>query len=184
MIPRLSVSEATEEEAKRFFASRREKPLQFGGLNIELKGHIHVVCREVESEEIVWEVDQPNIITDLGRRQWMRNGFLNATVATSPSSETPSINRYSLTDNGASSSSQSSGAIAPTNNSATNTKTFSNTFATPSATRTIGTIALGIFTAQYGLSQLLCYSVISPAKTQTTSQTLELTYRITMTVVV
>lgn len=184
MIPGISIAEANPDEV-RAFLSQVKKPqvAKIFGVSFQIEGHIHVVCRELDGEP-VWEVDQPNLITDMGRRFWMLRAFLNGNVATSPSSETPSLSRYSLPDNGSSSSSQSSGAITPSNNSPTNTKTYSTTFGTPSSNRTIGTIALGNYFSQFGLGQIVCYSVISPAKVQTTSQTLELTYRLTMTPVV
>jgi hypothetical protein len=181
-IPRVSVEELSPSMMEELLARSSMKPVsKVFGLGFQLEGHINAVCKDMGSEEVVWQIDQPNIITDLGRRFWMNIAFGHQFIATSPSSDTPNLSRYTLCDNGSANSSQSTSQIAPTNNPSTLTKTFSTSFSAPTANRTIGTIGLGQYTNLHGLGLIVCYSLISPPKTQTTTQTLEITYRLTMT---
>lgn len=152
-----------------------------GGL--ELKGSFEVTCREQTGEK-VWSVQQDNLLTDFGRRVWMDGMFSSMKIGFTQSTETPNPTRYLLAGDASNSLVFSSGSLTPTNDSVTNTKTFSTTFTTPPVTRTLGTIALCWINTNtdtiLGLYGIAAYSLLTPAKTQTTTQTLEVVYRISM----
>lgn len=152
------------------------------------KGWVDAVCRE-EDGSVAWEVHQPNLVTDLMRRHFV-HGDLNGSVAiiTSPGIDPPTVGRTCLFDDGATTSAQYSGAIAAVKNTITNTRSWTTTFTAPAANRTVGIVGLqsvasGIYRwyTSYGLSALYAYTVLSPVRVQTTTSTLEVTYRITMT---
>lgn len=153
-----------------------------------LKGFVDAVCREADGS-VAWEVHQANLLTDFGRRRFMLVGFPGTSLNkanylfTSPGTESPLLGRTLLPDDGNASSSQvTSVQIAPAYDTATLTNTWNNTFAAPAANRTIGLIGLTRLTHQsYGVGQILAYTLLSPAKVQTTTQTLEVQYRITLT---
>lgn len=173
------ISPAEMESFLSRFRGQKDTPT-IEGMGFRFEGFIDAVCREESSQEVAWELHQRNLFTDYGRREWMNASIASFQVGTSPSAETPLLARYSLSDNGQTSSSQST-SVSPTNNSSTNTKTFSTSFGTPSGNRQIGTIGLGIYNNLFGFDQVVAYSLITPIKTQTTTQTLEIVYRITIT---
>lgn len=149
---------------------------------MEIVGEFFLAAKDAKSGETEWEYSGKNLITDSGRRAWMEARFANLNVMFAPSVEAPVAGRSSvITD--ATQAFESSG-FAPTNASATNTKTFSTTFGTPATTRTLGTIALGRIGGSYranrGLFQVMAYALLSPPKTQTTTQTLEVVYKVSM----
>lgn len=151
-----------------------------------LKGYVDAVCREADGA-VAWEVHQSNLITDFNRRRFMlypmNGGTRSLQVFTSPSTETPLVGRTVLADDGSVNSAQSGTPPDPTYDSATLTKTWSITFSAPAANRSIGTIGLcaGARSANFGIYTIAAYTLISPAKVQTTSQTLEILYRVTLT---
>lgn len=162
-----------------------------GGFDFALHGYVDIYFRDAKSGEVEDEVHQANLITDLGRRLF-NTGIGGAAfsssigIGTSPSVEPALIGRYNLNDTGAASSSQISTAIAPTFDGATLTRSWLFAFGVPPATRRIGTVGLSnrlgaAWSNQRGLSGLAAYTVISPAKTQAVTQTLEVNYRITLT---
>ena len=145
-------------------------------------GFVDAVCREADGS-VAWEVHQKNIVTDVGRRRFANLVWSAAFVVTSPSTEAADPQRSALLDDGNASSSQASVIVAGTYDAITLTKSWSNVFATPAATRQVGTIGLAARTrsAAAGLLQLLAYTVLAPVKTQSPTQTLEIVYRISLT---
>lgn len=150
----------------------------------EIRGDFSVIARDSRSQEIEWKVDQPNLLTDFGRRAWVDYKLTSLRIGFCPSTESPNPGRYSIsTDPSANASFVSanlSSTVAPT----TYTKTMSVTFGTPSANRTLGMIALigtnhNTDTA-LGLQGVCAFSLLVPTKTQTTTQTLEVIYKISM----
>lgn len=178
------VQPCSPDEAARIIAALGDDPRAWKPKM--LTGFVDAWCRNADGS-IAWEIHQPNLITDTGRRRFFVAGFGANTqglfLCTSPSSETPAVSRQTLADDGAATSSQAS-ALQATHayDSLTLTKSFSATFGAPAANRTIGTIALGNGRlANFGLTLVCAYTLITPVKTQTTSQTLEVLYRITLT---
>lgn len=178
--------EASAEMIRRFgLGPTRMKPRRTlilpGGL--ELKGSFEMVARDARTGEIAWQHAGENLITDWGRRVWMDVRFNQGKIAFTDSSEVPLAARSAI----ACDPTQPvvSGTLAPTNDPATHTKTYSTTFATPSVNRTLGTIGLttnaGTVNVLGGLSGLAAYALLTPPKVQTTVQTLEVTYKLSMT---
>jgi hypothetical protein len=151
-------------------------------MGVSIKGFIDGVCREADGSP-AWEVHQPNLITDFGRRIWCDQLIGSAAgVFICGVGETPLATRMTLIDNGGTSTSYST-TVSATNDSNTNTKSWSYTFGTPGTNRTVAAIGLFIPTQNgvYGATNIVAYSLLSPPKTQSTTQTLELSYRLTMT---
>lgn len=149
---------------------------------MEIVGEFFLTAKDVKSGETEWEYSGKNLITDSGRRAWMETRFGNLNVMFAPSTEVPVAGRSSIVTD-ATQAFESNGFV-PSNAPATNTKTFSTTFGTPATTRTLGTIALGrvggSYRANRGLFQMMAYALLSPPKTQTTTQTLEVVYKVSM----
>jgi hypothetical protein len=145
-----------------------------------LHGFVDLTCRE-EDGSIAWEIHQPNVITDYGRRLFFMNGLGDATgyLFTSPSTETPIIGRYALPDTG--NVAQVSGVITHSYDANTLTKTIYYNFPAPASAKQIGTVGVGYVATGVGPYAIVAYTRISPVKTQGTTQTLELQYRITLT---
>jgi hypothetical protein len=160
--------------------ARRTAVVQ-GGL--EMKGSFELVARDVESGDVAWTHKDENLITDFGRRAWMDGRFATLQLGFAASTELPSAGRCSLS--GDVTQIFTTGNLNPSNNSVTNTKTLSTTFTTPASNRTLGTIWLqrlneNINAAGY-VHGLIAYALLTPPKTQTTTQTLEVVYKISMT---
>lgn len=159
--------------------SERRTLLMEGGL--VMKGSFELTARDAKSGEIEWEHKDNNLITDFGRRLWMDNRFTGFQVGFAASTETPSAARCSLP--GDSTQIFVSGNLTPSNNNVTNTKTISTTFGTPPNNRTLGTIWIhpnnnGIQTGY--VPGMMAYALLTPPKTQTTTQTLEVVYKISI----
>ena len=147
-----------------------------------LKGYADVVCREADGS-IAWEVHQPNIITDAGRRRFAELSWGSSYIITSPSVEPGDVARSALFDTGDPSAFQTSGVIAGTYDAFTLTRTWGTSFNTPPAqTRRIGTVGLSSApNGGSGAHRLYAYTVLAPVKTQSPTQTLEVQYRVTLT---
>jgi hypothetical protein len=178
------VQACSPDEASRIIAQLGDDPSAWPTKMV--RGYVDAVCREADGS-VAWEAHQPNLFTDHGRRRLFHTGFTAAALShifTSPSQEPPAIGRDTLLDDGNASSSQSA-ACNPTYDSLTLTKTFTTTFAAPTTTRSIGTIGFGVGRgAAYGVSKIYAYTRLSPAKTQTTTQTLEVQYRLVLTPII
>lgn len=159
--------------------NRREAVLCDGFM---LKGSFEMIAREVESGEVAWRHAAENLISDFGRRQWMDTRFSTMRIAFSPSSEPPIPGRCSISCDPT--QPVVSGNIAPTNDPSTHTKTLTATYTTPAANRTLGMIGLVPSNVNVntlgGVSYLAAYALLTPPKTQTTTQTLEVIYKISM----
>lgn len=151
----------------------------------ELKGWFELTCRDARSGEIEWEHKQENLITDYGRQAFWDLGWTNLACGFAPSTETPNLARTSILTDGTKcvlSGNLGNGTVTPS----TFTKTWGpTTFSAPSSNRTLGTI----FTAYYtgtsfsttlGVWYCWSYALLTPPKTQTTTQTVELIYKMSI----
>lgn len=158
---------------------------------LEISGKFNFTARNVKSGKVEWEHEQENLLTDSGRRyfSWGGTGFGAQYVGFCPSKETPSPYRYSLpTDTTQYFDSQSSnygGTVTPSVNTLTFTKQFGVvTWGAPPSNRTLGTIFLsriGSSSNPIGPVGVHAFAVLSPSRVQTTTQTLEVIYKISMT---
>lgn len=154
----------------------------------ELKGSFDVSARNAKSGEIEWSHSQDNLVTDLGRLVFFANCWNPLYLGFMPSRETPSTGRYSVGSDGTQcvvSASQGIGTVT----TATNTRSFGPvTFAAPSANRTLATLFVAnISTAvdsAMGVWDIVAYINLSPSKVQTTLQTIELNYKISISPIV
>jgi hypothetical protein len=148
----------------------------------ELKGQFELIARNVDSGEVEWHHSQDNLVTDLGRHAFWVSGFTNNAIGFLPSKETPVPTRLSISTDASQSflsGSLGSGSVTPS----TYTKQFSTTFGAPTANRTLGTIyiaAPGTHDPNLGAWSIRAYALLTPPKTQTTTQTLEVVYKISM----
>jgi len=152
---------------------------EFNFMGFKLKGMVDAVARDKHTGEIEWEVHQPNLITDYGRRAFVNNAIGGSHVFTSPFVGTPAIDRYAIADSGNSSASQSA-FIAYTYSTLTLTRTYTASFNPPASNRTVGTIGLGEYSSSIGSYQIVAMSPLSPAKVQSTTQILEISYRLVL----
>lgn len=152
-------------------------------MGFALSGYIDAVCRNDRSGDVAWEIHQPNVITDYGRRCFGDESFWYAYIFSSPATEAASLARYTLLDSGTTNSSQTSANLTPTYDTITLTKTWTNSFAAPASNRQIGAIGLSKVakSTALGIYDIMAYALISPIKTQSTLQTLEVLYRVTLT---
>jgi len=147
----------------------------------EIKGEFFLTARNVQSNEVEWEHAEKNLITDFGRRMWMEDRWATGELAFAPSIETPQTGRYSVSTTGT--QVVDSGGLTTGNTPATHTKSLSFVFTAPGTNRSLGTIAFGrTATAQatHGIEQLASFALLTPPKIQTTVQTLEVVYRVSM----
>lgn len=149
----------------------------------ELSGEYELTARDARSGEIEWQHKEKNLITDYGRRQWMNTRWHQASINFCPSIETPHFGRYSMSTDVT--QHVGSADLTPAVNTVTHTKTFSTTFVVPSVTRTLGMIALGGYqlggvVGNVGIVGLNSFALLTPPKTQTTTQTLEVVYKVSM----
>lgn len=174
-----TLSPAEAESVLRQHGNRRSLVLP-GGL--ELVGEFSLTARDVESGKIEWEHSDKNLITDYGRRMWMYGRWQSMAINFAPSLEVPHLGRYSVSTD--STQCVGSGWLTAVNTPATHTKTFSTTFGVPAANRTLGTIFLcyagsGV-TANKGVVNVAAFALLTPPRTQTTAQTLEVVYKVSM----
>lgn len=195
------VTEASPEETSQILrkmglpAQQAVNPGMFG----KLKGFVDAVCRN-EDGSTAWEIHQPNIVTDLALRKFyhgfhssMNTGLnTNLQLVVSPNTELPIPGRYTLPDDG------TSGATYNSNNgwnldSSGGTMSFDlggltwyYSYVFTGANRRVGTIGLcgnSQNTLQYGTPPLYAYTLLSPWKTQTSLQTVEVSYRLTLSLI-
>jgi hypothetical protein len=178
--------EEAERVLKKLDRSQIGKPLQRTMIipGFEIKGEFSLVARDAKSGEVEWEHYDENLITDLGRRFWMDNHFSNMKLGFSPDTRTPSPNRFTSTTDPT--QCFVSGGIAPANTPATHTKTLIyNPAGTPASNRTLGMIAVlsniaTVLGTNMGLYTIAAYALLTPPRVQTTTQTLEVAYKISM----
>jgi hypothetical protein len=176
----IEIQELSPEESAFIFAAMR-RASHGSSFGCAIKGFFDVVCRNPDGG-VDWEIHQSNIQTDYGRRVWadrLYSGQLG--IFTSPVGEVVLSSRYCLADH--SGQTQISASITPTIDSNAITKTVSNTFGTPAANRQLAVVGLAstsFAVATFGATAIMCYSLINPVKTQTTIQSLEVSYRLTL----
>ena len=185
------VQALTEAEVKEFLVKRGTlgKPLRPDHRKIitpefELTGSFELIARDAKSGEVEWKHEQENLITDFGRQCFYYDQATNIKIGFAPSKETPHILRCGVpTDPNqlVISGNLGTGTITPS----TYTKQFSTTFATPASQRTLGIIftadnSLTAEMANVGPVGMFSYSLLTPPKTQTTTQTIEVIYKISM----
>ena len=145
-----------------------------GGISI--KGSADITCRDAESGEVVWKDSVDNAITDRCRRLWMDNLMYNNQISVSANTEAIDFRRYSIVGPNSANDVPDSGF--QTRGLVGLTASWSFTFGVPSPARTIGCIALGGNSVGIGM-YVYAALLLSPPKTQTTSQTLEVIYKLT-----
>lgn len=185
-----AVSLLTPEEADQFIRQMRGGPENRSATRtmvlpggFEISGEYFLTARDAVSGEVEWEHQEKNLITDLGRRSWMISHWHMCGINFCPSIEAPVSSRYGISTDYL--QMVGSGNIAPTITIPTHTKTFSTTFTTPAITRTLGMISLSSWgfygtVTLIGLSGINSYALLTPPKTQTTTQTLEVVYKVSM----
>lgn len=150
----------------------------------ELKGEFELIARDARSGEVDWRLQQENLITDIGRQAWFDLGWTNLRLGFAPARETPSVLRCAVPTDGSQtfiSANLGSGTVTPS----TYTKQWATTFGTPGANRTLGILWTSYFSgnandANVGPLYIWSYSLLTPPKTQTTVQTLEVVYKLSM----
>lgn len=170
------------------------------GMPFRLEGRVHLTAREPDGT-VAWEVDQPNVITDLGYRYFL-NGwtrpylflFLSPNVIAAAAGRTslPDLGDCYVTGAGGGMAFESIAGASITFDAPTLTRTYSYTFAAAGARR-IGTVGMAMNAAplsgsggyvggnsNIGVVDAACYTVIAPAKTVGGSQTVECLYRVTL----
>lgn len=162
-----------------------EGALQVLDMPFTFEGHVSAQARELDGS-IAWSIAQSNLITDMGRRHMLGEPALTGSkrICTSPSTEPPLAERSTLLDGGTGAG-QVSGNLSGTYDTPTRTRTWATTLATPASAKTISIVGLVesniAYLTDYGIYFLLAYTLLPTPKTQTTTQTLEVTYKITMT---
>lgn len=180
----LNLTELSPSEAQEILRrmNERGKRTMVCGADMEIKGSCEAVCRDAITGEVAWQLAQENTVTDYARQCWFEDSMPSSSIFVAASTETPDFRRYSICTPVDGIASTSSGGITSTNTTATLTKTWSTTFGTPSSTRTIGTIGLGSTdgNSRMGIWGIRAYLLLSPPKTQTVNQTLEIVYKLSM----
>lgn len=182
------------EEAATFLARKGSylgKPLKPDHRKIvangfEVKGEFELTARDAKTGAVDWHVQQENLLTDYGRHYFFELGMTNLRLGFCPSQETPNIVRCALATDGSQtfvSVNLGSGSVTPS----TYTKQWSTTFGVPNplVNRTLGTIWTGHYAssgpdAQMGPVVIWSYALLTPPKTQTTVQTLEVVYKLSL----
>lgn len=151
---------------------------------VRLAGEFSVTARDERSGEVEWQWSDKNLLTTYALQQWVFTRLNSFRLGFMPARETPMVSRSSVSTDPTQcviSGDLGSGTI----DSATNTRTLSTTFTTPASNRSLGTVFLGApgvgITTQMGPPMLLAYSLLTPVKTQTTTQTIEVVYKISLT---
>lgn len=178
----LDIKTVSPEEAQKYLRKAKASEINFP-FGMSIKGSAELTCRDVETGEVAWKHAADNVVTDYGRRVWFDQAIQTMCIMISSSIETPDLRRCSLVGPYDSNQLRTSGNITPTWNGSTYQKTWGvYTFTAPSALATIGTV--GLFTTTtvdwfVGAQTIASYLLLSPAKTQTSSQQLEVIYKLT-----
>ena len=159
------------------------RKMQLSG-GFELHGVFELTARNAETGEVEWEHSQANLVTDYGRVCFAANNWANCFLGFMPSREAPSLSRITVSTDPTQcfvSGNQGAGTVT----AGTYTRNFGPiTFSAPGTNRTLGTVYINTIgdgiAPQFGPYTLSAYAVLSPSKVQTTSQTVELNYKISM----
>lgn len=150
---------------------------------LRIQGEFDLTCRDAETGDVAWQVTQPNILTNYGLMLYANTGLNQAILGLAPSKEQPLAIRGSLSTDPT--QCWASASLSWTVTPSTYTKQCSTTFTTPASTRTLGTVFIQQFqtalNANIGPTAIAAYSLLTPFRTQTTTQTVELVYRISVT---
>lgn len=165
---------------------RKLRHEESNGFGFDLKGHITAVCREEKTGEEVWTVDQDNLITNWAKRLYFAAGEglrSNVYIILLNSTETPDPRRCTMPIyTGLEASYASYGPFQLTSNNVTeHSRTWSCVFGAPSVSRTIAMVGINHDNQVWNWwsSPAMCaYSRISPSKVQSTSQTVEISYKL------
>lgn len=154
----------------------------------ELRGTFDVIARDSASGRIEWQHSQDNLVTDLGRQLFAFDAWSSVTIGFAPSTEPPSTGRCALATDSTQCVAFPTAGIG-TITTATYTRTWSGlTSPAPGANRTLGTLWVqatpNAVSSNMGISNLVAYALLSPTKVQTTSQTIELNYRLSINPIV
>jgi hypothetical protein len=174
----IEIHELSPEDSALILSAMRGPPNASFGCSI--KGFFDAVCRNPDGE-VAWEIHQPNLQTDYGRRTWADRLYANSlALFTSPVGEPALVSRYALFDH--SGQAQITAAVTPTVDGNAITKTVSTIFNVPASNRQLAAVGLAStgLGITIGATGVMCYSLINPVKTQTTIQTLEVSYRLTL----
>lgn len=154
------------------------------------RGRFGITLRNAKTGAVEWHHEQDNLMTDIARYLFWDGGFTSMQIGFVPSKETPTVARSSLpcdplnnTNTGYAffSGNLSAGTVTP----ATYTRQYSYNFTTtPVATRTLGSVVWAFYTPGINLymgpEHIAAYALLTPPKTQLTTQTLEVVYKISM----
>ena len=149
-----------------------------------IRGRFGITLRNAKTGEVEWEHEQDNLMTDMARYFFWDAGIQNMQIGFMPSKETPTLARSSVASDWLQcfvSGNLAGGTQFP----ATYTRQYSVNFSTPpSSNRTLGSVMWmyyqhGINSA-WGPDHIAAYALLTPPKTQTTLQTLEVVYKISM----
>lgn len=150
----------------------------------EMSGSFELNVSDSRTGQLLWTHTQPNLITDWGRHVWFDAAWTVVRLGFSPAQEAPNLSRCSVPTDGSQvfvSSNLGIGTVIP----ATYTRQWSVTFSAPASNRTLGTIfttttASNSVDTNVGPCQMMSYTLLTPPKTQMTTQTLEVVYRLSM----
>lgn len=148
---------------------------------LELKGSFEVTAKDAATGQVDWHHAQDNLITDIGRSAFFDVGWTSIQLGFAPSTEAPNILRPGIPTDGSQvvqSGNLGNGSVNP----ATYTKTWGpHTFSQPAANRTLGILFVSYYngggSANMGVTYCWSYALLTPPKTQTTTQTVELIYK-------
>lgn len=149
------------------------------------RGRFSITLKDATTGIVNWHHEQDNLMTDVARYQFWNGEYTNMRLGFVPSVETPMIARSSISTDVAQcflSDNLGNGTVNPT----TYTRTYSANFNTPPASnRRLGSVIWMYW--NYGLNNFMgpewvsAYALLTPPKIQTTLQTVEVVYKISMT---
>lgn len=181
-----SLRNADRNEAKELLGMLAKGQVrEFHIAGARFKGYFDIIARE--GSDVAWEIHQENLLTDYGRQSYAYNFGIhnNVSLGTSPVSDTPVVQRNLLASQAWYDINFVNGPTVSYDGSSSS-KTFSNNYASGS-TRNIGCVWIasnGSLPNFYGaVAGVLAYSLITPIRQQTSSQTLELAYKLTLSIV-
>jgi hypothetical protein len=179
----MNVEQLSPEEVDWVLKKLQQKKSSDGGLGVSFRGHVSAVCREEKTGEEIWKLDQHNVITEWMRIQYFfgNDALYQAIIMITPCTETPDARRWSVGGSVGADVFNSSWLTATLNN-VDHSHTFSYVFGTPSVNHTVGNIGITNRNSidWYAGAHYTAYSLVTPPKFRTTSQTLEVTYKIFM----
>lgn len=149
-----------------------------------VRGKFELTLRNAETGNVDWHHEQDNLTTELARYQFWDNGFTSMQIGFVPSTETPVTARSSISTDPSQcfySGNLGAGSVNPS----TYTRQYSVNFSSPPpANRTLGCVCWAYYNhgvnGYMGPENIAAYALLTPPKTQTTLQTLEVVYKISI----